>query len=89
METRLDHRVADRLADRLGECDLDQVDAGAKPDKVGHLFGRDARGDFDHEHLAGLGGEQLREGNAVAQAERKNGVDSDLACRPKLCRLEP
>jgi hypothetical protein len=86
--TRFDHRVADYVAARLGECDLDQVDAGAEPDEVSHLSGRNAGGDFYDEHLAGVGGEQLRESDAVAKAERADGIDSDLACRPDLCRPE-
>ena len=38
-------------------------------------------GDLDDEHLSRLGGQELREGDSVAEAERAHRVDGDTARR--------
>ena len=45
--------------------------------EVGHLAARNARGDLDDDDLAVVRHDQLREGDAVAQAERVHGMHGD------------
>ena len=54
----------------LPEGDLDEIYAGAEADEVGHLPGRDAGRHLDHDDVAVIAGEQLRERDPVLQSER-------------------
>ena len=78
LEVRQRELVGDRLAERLPQRDLDEVDADGVPDEVGHLAAGNPRRDLDHEHAV-VGDEELREGDAVAQPERLRRVRGD-AC---------
>ena len=80
LEARLDRSICDPLTVGLGERDLHQIDANAQADEVGHLPGWDACGDLDDEGLPGLGDEELRKGDPVAEPERADGVERD-GCR--------
>ena len=62
------------LAERLPERDLDEVDADRMAHEVGHLPAGDPRCHLDDRHPAVRRGDQLREGDAVAQPERAHGV---------------
>ena len=66
------------LAERLPERDLDEVDAHGMADEVGHLASGDARGDLDDGDAAVGRGDELRERDRVAEAERAHRLDRDL-----------
>ena len=66
-------RVGDRLSECLPERHLDEIDADGVADEICHLAAGYPCGDLDHEHAL-AGHEELRERDAVAQAERLRGV---------------
>ena len=73
------------LAERLQECDLDQVDADSVPHEIGHLAAGDPRGDLDYGDSPIGSGDELGEGDRVREAERERRVDGDAARRARSC----
>ena len=80
-ESRPRDLVRDILTERLPESDVDEVDSDRVTDEVGHLPARDPRGDLDDPDLAVVGDDQLRERDAVLEAERAHCLNGGpLGC---------
>ena len=62
------------LAERETQRDLDEVDTDGVPDEIRHLAARDAGGDLDDGDAAVRRGDQLREGDPVAQSQGSDGA---------------
>ena len=83
-EARERDLVRDVLAERLPERDLDEIDADGVPHEVGHLAAGDPRGDLDDCDAAVRRGDELRERDRVAEAERAHRLDRDLLGEAQL-----
>jgi hypothetical protein len=77
LEARRHERIGNGFAERLGDRDVVQIDAGPEPDEIRHLSGGDARRDLDDAHAAVAPDEQLREGDAVTEAQRADRLECD------------
>src|SRR5207247_422959 len=80
--------VRHRLAERLADGDLDQVDPDGVLHEIGHLTAGDPSRDFHHLDATVLGGDQLWEGDAVLQPEGAYGLAGDPAGCAQLLAVD-